>query len=275
MESSIERGGSGGLEVHDVRVDGARLRAWRCGEGEPILFVQGTAVGGLGWTPQLARFSREWSCAAWDHRGYGSSSLEGDVSVPAMAADGVALLDAFGWDRAHVVGHSLGGLVCQEIALSWPERVRSLTLSCTFLRGRQATRLTPGVIWRGLRTQLGTRAMRRRAFLAMIAPPDRRTEAEAERLAPLLGRDLADSPPVLRKQLRAMATYDRSSELGSIEVPTLVQSAGDDVIAPPVFGRALAGAVPGARFVLLDGTHAHPLLDPEPFDRMLEAHLRS
>ena len=76
------------------------------------------------------------------------------------------LMDAQGWDSAPVVGHSLGGLVALHLALSARARIRSLSLLCTFSLGRDATQLSWGMFWLGLRTFLGTREMRRRAFHA-------------------------------------------------------------------------------------------------------------
>ena len=64
----------------------------------------------------------------------------------------------------------MGGLIAQAVALRRPDRVLSLALLCTFLHGREAARLTPDIIWTGLRTRIGTRAMRRRAFMQLVMP---------------------------------------------------------------------------------------------------------
>ncbi|MCB9680584.1 MAG: alpha/beta fold hydrolase [Alphaproteobacteria bacterium] len=252
-----------------VPTDGARIAVTVTGEGPPILWVQGSGVTGAGWTPQVARFAASHTCAVFDNRGIGASTASGPITVPDMARDAIAVLDALGWSRAWLVGHSLGGLICQEVAMTAPSRVRAMLLSCTFSRGPEATGLRAPMVWWGLRSRVGTRAMRRQGFLGMVAPPDQRTPEVAARLAPLIGRDLADSPPVLMAQVRAMAAYDRADALGSVEVPALVQSATDDVVAPPVFGQRLAASLPRAVYRELPGTHAHTLLDPAPFDALV------
>ena len=106
-----------------------------------------------------------------DNRGIGGSTFSArPLTVDDMAADVLALADAEGFDRFHLAGHSMGGLIAQAVALRRAGRVLSLALLCTFLHGREAARLTPDIIWTGLRTRLGTRAMRRRAFMQLVMP---------------------------------------------------------------------------------------------------------
>ena len=174
------------------------------------------------------------------------------MSVEAMAADALAVLDAERLARVHVVGHSMGGLVAQEVALTAPGRVASLALLCTFLRGRQGATPTLGLLPTAIRSRVGTRRMRRRAFLDLVMPAvalqglDR--DVIAARLAALFGHDLADQPPVTMTQLGAMKRYDASARLHALAgVPTLVLSAAQDRIALPAMGRGLAEAIPGAR----------------------------
>jgi len=130
-----------------------------------------------------------------------------------------------------------------------------LALLCAFARGRDCTPLAP-VLWTGLRTKIGTRRQRRRAFLELVMPPgilrtaDR--DALAERLAPLFGHDLAVEPPVTMSQLGAMRAYDGTPRLSQLDgLPTLVVSAAHDRIASPAAGRALASGIRGARYVEL------------------------
>jgi pimeloyl-ACP methyl ester carboxylesterase len=109
----------------------------------------------------------------------------------------------------------MGGVIAQQLALDCPQRVRSLSLLCTFARGKDAARLTPWVLWMTLRTRIGTRPMRRRAFLEMICPRSALQTADvgalAARFSKLIGRDLADQPPILMKQLMAMGRHDTHS----------------------------------------------------------------
>lgn len=109
-----------------------------------------------------------------------------------------------------------------------------------------------------LRTRLGTRPMRRRAFLEMLFAEEELRQADQDAMAAqvgaLVGRDLADSPPILMKQVLAMARHDVSARLGELhKIPTLVISAEHDPIALPRFGQRLARLIPGARFEEVQG----------------------
>jgi pimeloyl-ACP methyl ester carboxylesterase len=263
------------------RIDhrGSRLAYEIQGQGPPVLLIQGVGVHGNGWRPQVEALSNRYTCLTFDNRGMGESQpAGGPVTVEQMAEDAVALLDAEGWGSAHVIGHSLGGLVALELALAARQRVRSLALLCTFAGGRDAAPPTPRMIWIGLRTRVGTRRMRRRAFLQLVMAPGTIADAEAdelaERLVPLFGHDLADQPPIVGKQLAAMRAYDATPRLGELAgLPSLVVNAVHDPIAPPSAGRVLAG-IPGSRYVeLADASHGVPIQFPDRINTLLIDHL--
>lgn len=126
------------------------------GQGPPVVFIQGVGLHGDGWLPQTAFLSSEFRCLTFDNRGVGRSNPPGaPITVGRMASDTLAVMDAAGFDAAHLVGHSLGGIVAEQIALANPERVMSLSLLCTSARGSDATRLRWKLMWLGLRSRVG------------------------------------------------------------------------------------------------------------------------
>jgi pimeloyl-ACP methyl ester carboxylesterase len=249
------------------------------GDGPPVVLIQGIGIGGEGWRPQVDGLEARWRCMCFDNRGFGGSQPFAEaVTVELMARDVLALMDAEGWESAHLAGHSLGGLVALHVARTAPARVRSLALLCTFPSGRIPTRLSAWLVWIGLRMQLGSRRMRRHAFLEVVMPEDVLARANrdelAARLAPLFGHDLADPPPVVRPQLAAMRAYDATPFLNELTgIPTLVVSAAHDRIAPPSGGRTLAAGIAGARFVEIPGaSHGVPIQLPEQVNELLHEH---
>jgi pimeloyl-ACP methyl ester carboxylesterase len=252
------------------------------GMGPPVLFIQGVGVVGECWRPQVNALKESLQCLLFDNRGIGkSTACTGPITIAAMAEDAGALLDALGLESAHVVGHSMGGVIAQQLALDHPMRVRSLSLLCTFPRGKDATRLTPYVLWMTLRTRLGSRRMRRRAFLEMLMPKADLESADldalAAQVASLIGRDLADQPFILTKQLIAMSRHDSLSRLGELaKIPTLVLSAGHDRIATPQYGRRLADAIPGARYEEFPAaSHGVTFQKPKQINQLLQRFLNS
>jgi pimeloyl-ACP methyl ester carboxylesterase len=260
---------------------GCRLAFQVEGSGPPVVLIQGVGVAGSGWTPQVAGLRSHFRCLTFDNRGMGGSQPAGvAISVPQMAEDTLWLMTSLGWDSAHVVGHSLGGPIALEMALSQPARVRSLALLCTLARGRDATALSWGMLRLGLRSRIGTRRARRRAFLEMVMPPSALQGVDRDRLAaelaPLFGHDLADQPAIALKQLGALRAYDATDRLDRIAgIPTLVMSAAHDPIAPPRHGRALAAGIRGARFAEFeDASHGLPIQHAQRVNELLSRHLQ-
>ncbi len=260
--------------------DGFSLHYDTIGSGPPILFIQGCGVGGDGWKPQTDVLAKHHACASFDNRGYGRSGATKVITVRSMTDDVIALLDRLGWESAHIVGHSLGGVIAQQLALDAPARVRSLALLCTFVRGKDGAKVTPWMLWKAVAMRVGTRASRRSAFLAMVMPAAALAAADhaalAAELGRLFGRDLADQPGVIIKQVQALGAHDVSARLGELaKIPTLVVSAAEDRVAPPSQGRALAKAIGAARYVELEGAaHGVILQQPDVINALIEEHVR-
>ena len=117
-----------------VADDGVRISydVWGRRDGEPVLLIQGLGTDSRGWALQRMALGRRYRCFAPDNRGTGlSDKPPGPYSLDQMARDAIAVLDAEGVDRAHVVGASMGGVIAQIIGVLHPERTRSLVLACT------------------------------------------------------------------------------------------------------------------------------------------------
>lgn len=258
---------------------GCNLHYRRRGAGPPILLIQGTAIHGDAWQPQIDGLVESFCCISFDNRGMGRSQPVGAaLSVAQMAEDALIIMDAENWRSAHIVGHSLGGLIALELALTAPERVRSLSLLCTFANGRDAGKLSPRMIWIGLRTQIGTRRSRRHAFLELVLPPTALANANGDELAArlerLFGHDLGESPAIMPAQMAAMRDHNVHPRLAELKgIATLVVSAVYDPIAPPAVGQSLASAIPGARYVeLADASHGVTFQYPERINQLLFEH---
>ena len=235
--------------------DGLTVTYSRTGAGPAVVLVQGVGVIGNGWAPQAESLASRFTVITLDNRGIGRSTLDDrPLTIEDMAADVLAIADAEGIDAFHLAGHSMGGVIAQQVALTATARVRTLALLCTFLKGRQGTSIAPAMLPSAIRSRLGTRRLRRRAFVELIMPRAYLAAVDRDRLCDdlgsLFGRDLADQPPIVMRQLRAMGRFDASARLATLApIPTLVVSAAHDCIARPAYGRALASAIPGARYV--------------------------
>jgi len=261
-----------------VQVDGCSLHYSVRGSGDAILFIQGTGVHGEGWKPQTDEFAARHTCIAFDNRGMGRSQPRGTkLTIERMALDALAVLAAADCPAAHVVGHSLGGLVALEFALLAPAQTKSLALLCTFADGRAPAR-GGRMFWLGMRSRVGTARMRREAFLELILTPEYLRTADHEQLArelaPLFGHPLEQQPAVVLPQIAAMRRCDLGARLPELApIPTLVLSATHDRIAPPGLGRTLAAGIPGARYAEIpDAGHAAPISHAAAVNALLREH---
>jgi pimeloyl-ACP methyl ester carboxylesterase len=166
-----------------------------------------------------------------------------------MADDALAVLDAAGAASAHVYGVSMGGFIALQLALGHPGRVRSLTLGCTAASAEGASRGAR------VRSLVPAAALNRMAWKLLYAPgtPDSR-RAEDQQIV----RRTRASGRGRRGQLIGAASFDVTSRLAEIRIPTLVIHGALDRIVPAVNGRRLAGGVAGARLVVFpDAGHVY------------------
>jgi pimeloyl-ACP methyl ester carboxylesterase len=108
------------------------------GSGEPLLLIMGLSYPSYMWHRSRPVLAARYRTVALDNRGVGQSDVPpGIYSMALMASDAASVLDAAGVDTAHVFGVSMGGMIAQEFALQYPNRVRSLILGCTAAGGPQ------------------------------------------------------------------------------------------------------------------------------------------
>ncbi len=123
-----------------VKVDGVNLYYEIHGDGFPLLMILGLSENIYWWDPPMINdLSKHFKTVIFDNRGVGrSDNLDGDVSIEIMAADVLGLMDALNLNQAHIFGHSMGGMIAQELALKFPDRIKKLVLCSTSCGGSKA-----------------------------------------------------------------------------------------------------------------------------------------
>lgn len=257
-----------------VTVPGARLHVERTGGGgEPLLWLTGFAISARVFEPVLPLFSDRFDCVTYDSRGAGRSSIPLlPTSVPELAGDAVRVMDALGLRAAHVHGVSMGGMVAQEVALRFPDRVLSLVLQGTSPGGPRSTPppARGAAALAAQRSPLARERRRRLAADALFSPAY--LEAHPQEVAAhlrRLGADRAGARGALL-HLWASSAHDTVSRLPQLQAPTLVLHGTLDGLVPVANARLLASRIPGAELALVEGTGHLPLLErPEPVRDLL------
>lgn len=242
------------------------------GDGpEIILYLHGIGGDRTSFDAQIGAFGPRFNHVAWDMPGYGDSAALPETTFPALAEAAVRLLDELGVHQAHVVGHSMGGMIAQELAASHQHRIASLVLSATSPAFGK-----PGGDWQ-------------QEFLATRLKPldDGKTPADlAPAIVEALIGDAPDpdgvraaiasmsriTPEAYRAALTCLVGFDRRDTLGDIAVPTLLIAGERDETAPPKVMQRMAEGITDARYVCLAGAgHLANLERPKAFNATLAA----
>lgn len=239
-----------------------------------LLLINGSGATLAGSGPLVKAFGRGFDLLAHDQRGLGRTSVpSGPYAMAQYAADAAALADYLGWRSYRVVGISFGGMVAQELAVTFPERIERLALVCTSPGGAGGSSYplhTLADLPASERAAIGVRILDQRFTPEWLAEhPDDRT------FASVMGqRGGTDKPAdVVRGetlQLEARSHHDVWDRLSNIDCPTLVASGRYDGIAPLSNGEAIASRIPGAQLSVYAGGHAFFVQDPAAFPDIID-----
>ena len=265
----------------ELEVNGVRLSYDLSGEGPVVALVAGRGMPRAWWTEDHVRPYRDagYSVLRFDNRGMPpSESPRSSFTLSDLVDDAAALLDALESSQVVLVGHSMGSLIVQELAHRRPDLVRAAAMVATLAR-------QPGwvdVFHRGMialfesGAEVPAELLLGTLFGQLYNP---RELIDDQRVMPWLKELLSEPPwedPGRVNQWRAYAGYRGDpAQLARITAPCLVVSFENDLIMPPVLGREVAEAIPGARFVERpQAGHWGMILDPGPTHRIVLDFLR-
>ena len=285
-------------QVGTVQANGIDIWYEEFGErsNPAVLLIMGAGCQGIMWPTQFCEQLASWGLhvVRYDHRDMGESSsvdFEADpYDLAVLAEDAVGLLDALAIERAHLFGQSMGGPVAELVAGAYPERVESLTLvatSCDFEPGIRAFEGEP--LEAGMLSPPWPRYVAWRN--GCLAHPPQTLDEQVKAMldgSRLLSGDPASFDEELYGQLHRQAlsrqnpatfgnhllAIKRSLDLVreapvKVAAPTLIIHGSLDPVFPPDHGVALAGAIPHARLMQVEGM-GH-ILNPAFYDLWIEA----
>jgi len=238
-----------------VEVRGTELHYERAGSGEPLLLIQGMSGTHVSWgEPFRSALEESFDVVAFDNRGIGlSARISEPFTIAELAEDTAALLAALEIESAHVVGISMGGMIAQELALAHEERLRSLTLGCTYCGG-EGSRLMPRANAEKLAAGMasGDRDQAIRAGYEVNLSPAFRADEDAYAAFHAMAIEVPAARKVIELQLQAIFGHDTSGRLGEISTPTLIIHGTVDGVLPFSNGEQIAALMPHARFEALE-----------------------
>jgi 3-oxoadipate enol-lactonase len=240
--------------------------------GGPWLTFIHQLGGDLSIWDQLAGYFRDdYTVLRYDLRGHGRTAVSAQpFGVIDLSRDLAALLDALDAPTTHLVGMSMGGMIAQQFALDHPSRVDSLTIA-------DSTAATPPEarpMW-----DQRAQAARTDGMAALVPPTLSRwltsdfQAAHPEAVEPIREVLAQTLPEGYAMACEALRDFDVRSKLERIRCPTLTVAGRHDSGTPPAATQAIADAIEGAQFELLDAAHLAPIEQSHRFAALLETFL--
>ena len=230
--------------------EGTRIYWEESGTGAPLLLIMGLGYSHEMWHRTLPMVSAHYRTILFDNRGVGKSDApRGSYSIAQMADDTAAVLDAAGVANAHVFGLSMGGMIAQEFALKYPERVNRLVLGCTACGGRNAIPAAQTVVDVVMARARMTPEEGAEAMVPYIY--DRSTPRERIEEDLTIRRRTYPEAAGYMGQVQAIFAWTSFDRLKRIGAPTLIIHGDTDQLVPPENARILVQTIVGSRLVML------------------------
>lgn len=238
-----------------------------CGEGEPLLLLHGLGSSSRDWELQVDYFSRQFKVIAIDLRGHGKSEKSrGPYSITLFAHDTARLLNELKSSPAHVLGISLGGMVAFQMAISFPEVVKSLII----------VNSTPELVPKTLKDRFGiwqrlliVRFMGMRKMGEVLGNRFLPDPEQAELREVFIDHWAENHKPSYLEAMKAVVGWSIFNRLNEIKAPTLVIGADGDYF-PTEDKQAYTKMIPGAKLeIVKNSRHALPAEQPEIFNQLV------
>jgi 3-oxoadipate enol-lactonase len=232
-----------------VENQGAKIYWDEQGEGEPLLLIMGLSYPSYMWHRTRPILAQQYRTIAFDNRGVGQSDAPpGVYSIALMASDAAAVLDAARVTSAHVFGVSMGGMIAQEFALQYPQRVRSLILGCTNAGGPHSVRAEPEVLQlltrQGMTPEESNEAMI--PFIYDSATPRGRIDEDMA-----IRMKWYPTPQGYMGQLQGIIQWEAYSRIAQIPASTLIIHGETDQLIPAANAQLIAERIAGAKLALI------------------------
>lgn len=238
-----------------VFVNGVNMFYKTIGEGYPLVGIMGLG-GNMDWWFDSFQdeISKHYKFIMLDNRGSGrtDSPLQSAYTIPEMAKDTVLMLESIGIKDFYLFGLSMGGMIAQQIALDYPERVKKLVLGCTYCGGKNAAPAPPEM---------------------QKALENRDREATSDDTVKLLfpAEYIKNNPELIglfkqrisiipttkesfERQVGGIMLFDTFDRLKNINIPTLIMTGDQDYMISPENSKILYKAIPNSKYVMFEKT---------------------
>jgi pimeloyl-ACP methyl ester carboxylesterase len=268
----LPKAGINGIDI-DYKIEG---------RGEPLVMIAGVSSTKEAWLFQSPVFKKHFRVITFDNRGCGKSGKPSvDYSIRDMADDTAGLIDYLGFNKAHILGASMGGMIAQELAINYPEKINKLVLCCTFAKRTGAGGISVETVKR-LGYQSGY------SYDDLLNTPAEKILIALSELTFIKRINRLFMLPVMQfwirmqdvsgmsSQLKAIWGHDTVDRLKLINAPTLLMAGTGDSIIDPLSSEFLSNQIPHSQLVKYKGgSHAFFVEMRKRFNREVIDYLKS
>jgi pimeloyl-ACP methyl ester carboxylesterase len=239
------------------------------GEGADLLLISGSASTRPLWTLVRPQWAQRFRTIAFDLRDSGASSVASEAyTLRDLAGDAVAVLDSAGSSRAHVVGHSLGGAIAQELAFARGDRLASLTFVSTWARGDLYAKNVMQLLLALTESVPDDRTLLAAILFAGAGMTTLRSESLFDMADAAVALGSLAPRAALARQWRLDLTVDTLDRLPGLTMPVHVVWGAEDRLLPQWYSQQILDAVPHAVGTAIDASgHLVMVAAPESFGR--------
>ena len=253
------------------------------GDGDPVILIHGFSDRKEHWRAQVGALSKHFKVIRMDNRGAGKSDRpDGDYTMEVYASDIAGLMDSLGIEKSHIIGHSLGGMIAQNFAILYPNRVDKLILINTIpglkppgesideaikmyrenaITGHEAMIKDP------LNEFLkGAKASYSRNFWKIMKEDPKKKFHGIWSVEDLVKEKVENGPTIkdLSNQAHALSTHNTYNRLHEIKSEVLILSAEKDKSCPESMGKRMYELIPNSKFIVIEGAAHQSILERAP-----------
>ncbi|MCE7699801.1 MAG: alpha/beta hydrolase [Methanobacterium paludis] len=251
-----------------VKVNNINMYYESYGKGEPLILISGNGGESSQWKDMIPTFSKDYQMITFDNRGAGRTDKpEMEYSIEMMADDVIGLMNALEIKEAHVLGASMGGMIAQNIAYKYPNRVKSLILAVTMMKVSSRAQYACNHAMKHVQDGSDPEALAKYSVVwsfpeEVFEKPEIVEIIKNSMLTALKPQNLNG----FKRQNDAASEFNSSSWMREIKVPTFVIGGEGDIVLPQKYsGQELAKAIVGSKFISLPGAHMAYLISAEAF----------
>lgn len=236
-----------------IKVNGIDFYYEESGNGEPLLIISGLAADLRSLAAVVPSLAKRYRVIIFDNRGAGQTETPaGPYTTPLLADDVVKLMDALAIPQAHIIGHSMGGAIAQQMALKNPQRINRLILMSTFIKSPVRTQLvinsTLGMLRHGSAISLIAAANLPWLYSSAFLQDEEKMVAALDQM---IYNPTTITVQGYENQAYACNTHDTSQQLHHIKIKTLVVCGDDDLMAPAEQAEKIAAMIPKAQLTIM------------------------